>query len=145
MTRAMFVTVLWNLEGQPAPNGSGRFSDVAAGTWYHDAVQWAAEQGMVSGVGSGRFDPSRAISRQEMVVMMYNYAGFKGYEIPENRPLPTFTDHNQIDLWARTAAEELAEAGVINGSNGEFRPKDTATRAEVAGMFRNFMRFILGQ
>jgi hypothetical protein len=141
----MFVTVLHKLEGGPAPDGSGRFTDVALTAWYHDPVQWAAENGIVSGVGGGRYDPDRPITRQEMATMLMNYANFKGYDIPQNRPLLPLTDLNQIDMWAETPSLRLIEAGVLNGSNNEFRPKDTATRAEVAQMFKNFLRFVLGR
>ena len=145
MTRAMFVTALYKLEGNPAPNGSAWFADVEHVRWYHDAVQWAAENGVVSGVGGGRYAPDRAITRQEMAVMLYNYANYKGCDIPENRtPLP-LTDYNQIDMWAETPSRKLIEAGVFSCDNNEFRPKDTATRAEAARIFKNFLRFVLGR
>jgi hypothetical protein len=142
MTRAMFVKTLWKLEGNPAPGGSAWFTDVAVGTWYHDPVQWAAEQGMVSGVGGGRFAPDRPITRQEMAVMLMNYADFKGFDIPKNREALDFADADSIASWARNAILEMTEAGVINGSNGSFMPHRDATRAEVAQMFRNFLRFV---
>jgi len=143
MTRAMFVTVLWNLEGKPAPDGTASFSDVGD-TWYSQAVLWAAENGIVNGVGGGEFAPDRAITRQEMAVMLLNYSDYKGYSIPANRDMPNFKDSGQIDLWAETAAKKLSEAGVISGDNNEFMPQKTATRAEVAQMFKNFLRFIAG-
>ena len=144
MTRAMFVQVLYNMEGQPALSAEGSpFSDVLEGAWYYDAVIWAAENGIVTGVGGGRFDPSRAISRQEMAVMLLNFAECKGIELPQHRDLPDFSDYAQIDAWAETAAKALAEAGVLSGSNNEFMPGDDATRAQVAAMFKNYLRFVV--
>jgi hypothetical protein len=143
MTRAMFAAVLHKMEGSLATGAASDFGDVAPGSWYHDAIIWAAENGIVSGVGDNRYAPDRPIIRQEMAAMLLNYATFKGYEIPVNCPMPDYTDYNRIDLWAETAARKLSEAGVLNGDGSEFMPKKTATRAEVAQMFKNFSRFIV--
>ncbi|WP_372632308.1 S-layer homology domain-containing protein [Cohnella sp.] len=143
MTRAMFVTVLWKLEGAHAPSGSGKFVDVVPGAWYHAPAQWAAENGIVSGVSDGKYAPERAITRQEMALMLMNYANFKSYDLIENRSLPNFVDDNQIDSWAETAVRKLSAAGVLNGSNNGFMPQRDASRAEVAQMFKNFLRFVV--
>ena len=158
MTRAMFVTVLRNQEARNheisdskqdtggAPDGSAVqiFSDVSADAWYFDAVQWAASLGIVSGVGEGRFDPDRSVTRQEIAVMLCNYADYKGSNVPENRaPLP-LTDYDEIDVWAQQQSRQLIEAGVFSGDNSSFRPKDAATRAEAAQLFKNFLRFVIG-
>jgi len=135
--------VLWNMEGRPAPEGTKGFTDVPKGAWFYDAVLWAAESGIVSGSGNEKFEPQRAIARQEMVVLLHSYASFKDYNIPKNRELPQFSDHGQIGSWAKDAANAMADAGVINGNNGKFNPTDSATRAEVATLFKNFMRFIV--
>ena len=121
------------------------FGDVAVDSWYHDAVQWAAENSIVYGIGNSLFAPEKAISRQEMAVMLYRYAEAKGYEIPKNRDMPDFADLEQIDIWAETAAQKLSEAVILSGDGVNFKPKDTATRAEVAQMFKNFMQIILGK
>jgi hypothetical protein len=145
MTRAMFVTVLWNLEGKPAPSGSAiMFGDVADGLWYSDAVNWAAENSIVGGVGGGRYAPDRAITRQEMAVMLMKYARFKGYALPDYRAMPAFGDAGEVADWAVAAVEELTEAGVM-GANADFMPTKSASRAEVAQTFKNFLRFIVGR
>jgi hypothetical protein len=147
MTRAMFVTVLWNLEGRPAPVNPDSFNDILPEEWYRSPVQWAAENGILTGVETitgGVFAPGKPITRQEMAAVLVNYASFKGYDIPVHRPMPGFTDHSQIDLWAESAARKLSEGGVINGDNGEFKPHKEASRAEVAQMFKNFLRLIVG-
>jgi hypothetical protein len=105
---------------------------------------WAAENGVVAGYGNGQFGPDDKITRQQVSQMLWNYAvNFKGYDIPENRPMPSYTDKDQIDAWAETAAKELSEAGVLRDGD-EFRPGDDTTRGEAADMFRNFLRFVAG-
>ena len=142
ISRAQFATLIWNLEGNPAPQGSASFADVPEGAWYYGAVIWAAENSVVVGIGGGLFDPGAPITREQAALMLYNYAvNFKEYDMPENRPMPDFSDYDRIDAWAETAAKALAEAGVIPADD-EFRPKDEATRGEAADMFRNFARFI---
>lgn len=143
MTRAMFVTVLWNLENRPALTRTASFTDVPSDTWYENPVLWAAESDIVSGIGDGNYGPAREITRQEMVTMMGNYAKFKGYTIPVNREMPDFTDYGQVASWADEPARALSESGVISGDNNAFMPVKTATRAEVAQMFKNFMRFVV--
>ncbi|MDR1735317.1 MAG: S-layer homology domain-containing protein, partial [Oscillospiraceae bacterium] len=144
MTRAMFVTVLWSLEGKPAPGGSASFGDVPVGTWYHDGVIWAAENGIVAGTGGGNYSPDKTISRQEMALMLLNYSNFKGYAIPDNREAPDYTDTAQIAVWAESAAKELSEAGVMGGNNNAFMPQKAACRAEAAQLIKNFLRLIAG-
>ena len=145
LSRAQFATLLWNLEGQPLPEGTAPFDDVAEGAWYYNPVIWAAENGIVAGTGGGLFDPNTPIKRQQVAQMLYNYAvNFKGYEIPENRPTPEYADNDQIDAWARTAVKALSEAGVLR-DDGAFRPLADATRGEAAEMFRNFLRFVAGE
>jgi hypothetical protein len=145
LTRAQVATLFWNMEGKPTPYGTASFDDVREGAWYYSAVIWAAENGVVVGYGDGRFGSGYIISRQQVAQMIYNYAvNFKGYDIPENRPMPEYTDMSQIDAWAETAAKALAEAGVLKADD-EFRPKDDATRGETANMIVNFLRFIAEQ
>ena len=143
MTRAMFAQVLYNIEGAGGEGYSNTldFSDIVADAWYFKAVSWAYANGIVEGF-DGRFDPDRPITRQEMALMLYRYAEYKGCEIPANRDIPDFSDYSRISNWAESAARALAEAGVLSGSNGEFMPGKNATRAEVAQMFKNFMRFV---
>jgi uncharacterized repeat protein (TIGR02543 family) len=133
MTRAMFAQVLWNLEGKPLPAGV-----TSAEPWYHDAVLWAVESGITDGTS-----PTSPITRQEIAVMLMNYADFKGYDIPVNRDARNFNDKNLIASWAETAVKVMSEAGVFNGYDNNFNPTNTVTRAEVAQMFRNFMRFVV--
>jgi hypothetical protein len=142
MTRAMFVSLLYRMEGNPAPHNANRFTDVASGRWYHNAVQWAAEQGLVSGVGGGLFAPDRLITRQEMAALLLRYSHFKGYSIPSNRTAHSFTDTAQISSWAGLAVQSMSAAGVLNDLNNAFNPQNPISRAEAAVIFHNFIRFI---
>ncbi len=118
-SRATFVTLIWKLEGRPTPIDNGQltmdnFADVPAGLWYTDAVYWAAEQGIVTGTGNG-FNPSKLISRQEMITMLYNYLQYKGYDIPAYVEAE-FDDGSSVASWAFDAVNDLA-----NERSGECR------------------------
>lgn len=142
MTRAMFAQVLWNMAGSPTVSIDNPFDDVG-NTWYNNAVLWAYESGIITGVGDGRFAPEQKITRQEMMLMLRNYADSKGYDIPENRELMVWRDANNIDTWAQDAVEDLYKAGVINHKGDDnVGAKDTATRAEAATMLQSFVRFV---
>jgi hypothetical protein len=143
MTRAMFVVLLHRLEGSSVSGGSHHFADVVSGSWYHNAVMWAADLGLVSGVGGGLFAPHRPITHQEMAVILQRYSAFKGYDIPTNRDALRFTDAATISPWAGSAVQSLSAAGVLNGYNNAFLPFDAVTRAEVAILFSNFIRFVV--
>ena len=142
MTRAMFAMVLHNIENNPGSVRSAQFRDVPSWAWYYNAVTWSADNNIAGGIGDGLYAPDRAITRQEMAVMLYNYSQYKGYYMPSYRPVPNFSDYNRISNWALTASRSLFEAAVLSGSGNEFAPTATATRAQVAQMFTNFMRFV---
>ncbi|MCL2562411.1 MAG: polysaccharide deacetylase family protein [Oscillospiraceae bacterium] len=141
LSRAMMVTVLYRIEGSPPVDSEQSFDDVPAYAWYSDAILWASENGIVLGDGNGRFAPHRNISRQEMTVMLRNYARFKGYDlyVPDLVPLTAFFDHAQIAPWAREAVRWSFYNQIIRGHAGHFTPLGTATRAECAVVLRNFI------
>ena len=138
MTRGMMVTVLHRMVGTPLAENSA-FSDVADGQWYANAVNWAAENGIVAGMGDGRFAPNASITREQMAQILNNYARFMGLELPSIRT-GVFNDEEQISGWASQAVSTMFEAGIISGrGNGNFDPQGNATRAEVATLLRNFL------
>jgi len=142
MTRAMFATVLWRLDGtpgsgdtQPAPQGP-RFSDVAESAWFYGGVSWAARSGVVSGVGGGRFDPGAPVTREQMAVMLMNYFRFKGIGLNADTGAAAFADEAKISEWAKASVIAIQRAGLIGGKPGNlFDPQGSATRAEVAAIF----------
>ena len=144
VTRAMFVEELYKLDGSSAVSDTETFNDVTANAWYHNAVQWAVNNGIIGGVGDGRFIPTRPITRQEMAAMLYKYAALKNYDIPELRPAIVFADINQINEWAAIPAQVMYQAGLFSADNNEFRPYATSTRAEVTLLFENIRRLLAG-
>ena len=78
MTRAMLVTVLWRMDGKPSAAGGSSFTDVPRGQWYTEAVAWAAENGVVNGVGGGKFEPDGNVTREQIATILYRYAGLRG-------------------------------------------------------------------
>jgi hypothetical protein len=141
LTRGMIVTILHRLAGAPDVAGSADpFGDVASGQYYADAVKWAAANGIVSGVGGGKFAPDAAITRQDLAVVLNRYTGFAGMNLPAQRPYAAFNDSAAIADYAKAAVETFYSAGIINGvPGGLFNPKSGATRAEVAAMLHRFL------
>lgn len=141
MTRAMLVTVLWRSAGSPVA-GETPFTDVKAEQWYSDAVTWAAQNNIVSGIGNGLFAPNAEITREQMAVMLYNYSKHIDVKLPQKRS-GTFMDETLISPWAKEAVAAMYAAEIINGKDqNNFDPQGDATRAEVATMMRNFLEII---
>jgi hypothetical protein len=135
MTRGMAVTVLHRIAGQPGASGNVSFADADSGKYYYAAVEWAAETGIVNGVGEDMFAPDAEISRQDLAVMLYKFAG----GIAPNYELG-FGDAGDISGYARDAIAWCAESGIIRGKDGNvFDPNGMATRAEVAAMMRRLV------
>ena len=135
VTRAQFVTMIAGLAGADVSGyASGPFDDVQAGSWYAPYVNWAAASGIVSGTSATTFDPAAEISRQDMAVMLYNYAQQAGVQLKQTTVTP-FTDESSIAAYALPAVQALHRAGVINGMpDGSFRPYDTATREQACAV-----------
>lgn len=148
MNRAMLMSVLHRLAGAPEAVNAPSFTDVPDGRWYTQAVRWGAAQGITSGAGAGTFNPGGNITREQAVVMMYNYAvKYLGMEFGAGADLSRFPDRGQVSGWAETAMGWAVENGVIggvrNGSTLTLEPRRSATRAEMATMLRSFCEKIL--
>lgn len=145
MTRGMFVTALGRLAGVDTNSyKTGKFTDVKADAYYAPYVNWAAEKGIVSGTTATTFAPDSAVTRQEMAVIMANYAGALGYTVPKTREAATFADNTSIASWAKDAAKAMQMAGVVNGKDGNrFDPTGTATRAEVAAVLHRYVELVI--
>ena len=135
VTRAQFVTMIAGLAGADVSGyASGPFDDVQAGSWYAPYVNWAAASGIVSGTSATTFDPAAEISRQDMAVMLYNYAQQAGVQLEQTTVTP-FTDEGSIAAYALPAVQALHSAGVISGMpDGSFQPYATATREQACTM-----------
>ena len=138
LTRAMMAAVLYNLEDQPTQADSS-FTDVADGSWYADAVNWAAANNIVSGYGDGIFGPNDNITREQMASILYRYAEYKGYDVSAVGDLSQFNDADSVSEWANDVMRWAVGAGLINGmGDGSVAPQGTATRAQVATVLMNF-------
>lgn len=140
MTRAMFVTVLYRLEGSPDVTGMATppFTDIGAKNfdWAYNAIVWAYNTGVTKGTSATTFAPGVAISRQEIVTMFYRYAGS-----PAVSGSPIFGDSSVISSWARDAVQWAKSFGVVNGyPNGNFGPVDATTRGQMAAMIHRYMQ-----
>jgi hypothetical protein len=145
-TRAMLVTILFRLADPAKGANTTGFTDVPLGKYYSDAVAWAAENEIVSGVGGGRFAPDGNITRQDLAVILTRYAEYKGFTLAAAREYAAFGDDNAVSDYARAAVEICYRAGVISGKpDNLFDPKGEATRAEVAAMLHRFVLAMAGE
>lgn len=141
LNRAMMVTMLYRMAGSPAVSGGSVFTDVPAGQWYSNAVQWASANGVVNGVGEGRFAPEVQITREQMASMMMRYAQFKQYSTSQSADLSAFKDASSISGWALDSMKWANASGLINGRTADtIAPRGTATRAEAATILSRFMQ-----
>lgn len=140
LTRAMLVQMLYNMESRPACDAENAFMDVPVGQWYTDAVIWANDAKIVSGMGEGLFAPNMEITREQMVVMLYNYAKYKGYDVTASAGLSKFADNASVSTWAQPAMQWAVAEGYISGmGDSQLAPQGTATRAEIASVIMRFM------
>lgn len=135
--RAMIVTILYRLEGTPGGEDAS-FTDVADGQWYSDAVGWAAANGIVTGYENGTFGPLKAITREQLAAILYRYASYKDCDVSASASLQGFGDAGTVSSYAVPSVEWAVGAELINGMDGNLKPKGTATRAQVATILMRF-------
>lgn len=140
LTRAMFVTLLYRIEGSPEIDASApKFNDVPAGKWYTAPVVWAAENGIVNGRDDVTFDPNGVITNQEMAAVIYRYAASKGVDTTVSG-VPNYSDKRLMAEWALDPITWCAKVGVMNGNrDGTFTPKDAALRYDAADVFAKYV------
>ena len=135
-TRAMFVTVLANIEGADVSAYKGKptsFKDVKPSDWFAPYVEWAYANGYTSGTGVGIFSPNTPVTREMIAQFFYNYSSKKGFDVSQADDLERFTDKNTVSGWAKRAVQWAVACKLINGmSPTTLAPKNTATRAQVA-------------
>ena len=143
-TRAQLVTILWRLEGSPETTGAARFSDVAGGAWYAEAVRWAAGCGVVKGYDNGCFGPNDAVTREQMAAILYRYAQHKGYDVSagEDTNILSFDDAFAVSEYAIPAMQWACGSGMVRGIAQKggmlLAPRDTTTRAQAATLIMRF-------
>lgn len=139
-TRAMLVMVLYRMAGTPDMAGrESSFTDVSADSWYGAAVIWASKNGIVNGVGGGLFDPDASLTREQMAMMLYRFAGYLGSNTEKRADLSAYGDADAVSAFAQDAMAWAVAEGLVNGrSAAELAPKAGATRAELATILFRF-------
>ena len=144
MCSSDLVTVLWRAEGSPQ-GATADFRDVPAGIWYAQAVAWASQNGIVNGVGSGKFDPDSPVTRQQIAAILYRYAAYKGYDTAIRGDLSVYPDQGEVAAWAADALSWANAGKLINGTTKPgssavcLDPNGAATRAQVATILMRFL------
>lgn len=147
VTRGMFITILARIAGVDTSNAANKkaakvFDDVKTGKYYSAAVAWANKNKIVAGTSDSTFEPNTAIERQQLCVMIVNFAKFQGITVDARESAITFADSSAIARYAKSAVKTCQTADIVNGYNENggvtFRPKNTATRAEAAQILYKF-------
>lgn len=150
MDRGMLVTVLGRLAGADVSTyKTGSFSDVAAGKYYLPYVEWAYRKGIIGGIGGiggGKFAPERGVTREEIALILQNYAKVTGYKLPATREAITYADTDHIGSVYKTAVSSMQQSGImVGGSGSKFYPKTGVTRAEAAAMLHRYIKLTIDQ
>ena len=141
LTRAMLVTVLYRLEGEPECSSSS-FKDVKNGTWYSKGISWAEQNGIVNGIGNNMFAPNTSITREQIATVMYRYAKYKGVDVSveKSTSLNSYIDAKNISKYAVESVRFAIGSGLIKGKTAStVNPLDNATRAEFATILKRFI------
>lgn len=151
MDRSQFVTALYSMDGKPAVMYVQKFSDVKESAWYAKAVTWASNNGIVAGNPDGTFGVNGKATREQMALMFYKYAVYKGYDVSvkASTSLDGYSDAKKVDSWALTAIKWAVERGIISGKGNastgfQIDPIGKATRVECAAMMNKFSEVYAG-
>ncbi|MBR3424135.1 MAG: S-layer homology domain-containing protein, partial [Clostridia bacterium] len=142
MTRAMLVTVLWRIEGEPGTTKKCPFTDLKA-DWYRAAVAWAYENEIVKGMSETKFAPNNPLTREQIAAIIYRYASFKGKDVSNTTDITKYPDYRSVSGWAVTNMKWAVAEGLINGMREGGRdylaPGANATRAQVAAILMRYL------
>ena len=134
-TRAQLVTFLWRAAGSPAVNYAMNFNDVDGGAYYAEAVRWAASEKVVEGTTAETFAPDAAVTRAQMVTMLYRFAKAQGMDTTQGgMAIREFDDFDAVPAYALEAMDWAVNAGVLKGDNNRLLPQDNCTRAQIVTM-----------
>ena len=138
VTRAMLVTILWRLAGEPYGRVSP-FEDVLPGSWYAQAVSWAYDKGIVTGVTATSFQPGAPVTREQLCAILCRYAAQTGKNTAASAPLDAYTDRAQVSAYAEASVRWALQAGLLTGvGDGRLAPRSGATRAQLAVLLQRF-------
>ena len=146
LTRAMLVTILYRVDGKQSASSQSSFTDVVKGSYYEDAVNWAAEKNIVNGYSATKFAPDDLITRQQLAAILWRYAQYKGVDVSANgTTMPDFADRSQIASYAAEAMSWAYSRGIVNGVGGNrLDPNGGATRAQAATMILRYLKLSEG-
>lgn len=141
-SRAMIVTILYRMEGEPVV-GSSSFYDVENGSWYGKAVTWAAERNLVNGYGNGSFGPNDPVTREQIAAILYRYTVYKNGNVSSTVSLDRFPDVDKVSLWAKQPMSWAVSEGLIHGVGKEnlvyLCPLDNAMRSQIAAILHRYL------
>ena len=145
MTRGMLVTALGRLaDADVSGYKTSSFSDVKAGSTFQPYIEWAYKKGIIQGTGSGKFEPDRAVTREEIAVIFANFAKATGYTLPVTRKATAYADADRIGSTYKTAVTAMQQTGIMmGGGSNKFNPKASATRAEVSSMLHHYIKLTI--
>ena len=142
LTRGMIVTILHRMDGAPDYSYTAVFKDVVKGQWYTEAVEWAADNGIVTGYTADTFGPNDPVTREQLTTILYRYASYKNYDVSANTGLTGYADYTTVSSYAANGMQWAVAEGLVNGSDGKLLPKNSATRAQVAAIIHRFVENI---
>lgn len=142
-SRAMLITILHRLDGQPAPENRPDFADVPAGDWYSDAVGWAVEKGIVVGFEDNTFRPEELLTKEHLTTILYRYADYKGYDVTQREALSDYIDRDAVSAYAVEAIGWAKAKGLLNMEERMLLPGERVRRRRVADMVMQFCENVI--
>lgn len=142
-SRAMLITILHRLDGQPAPENRPDFADVPAGEWYSDAVGWAVEKGIVLGFEDNTFRPEELLTKEHLTTILYRYADYKGYDVTQREALSDYIDRDAVSAYAVEAIGWAKAKGLLNMEERMLLPGERVRRRRVADMVMQFCENVI--
>lgn len=143
--RGMVAFILYKIDGAPPVSGSAGFTDVTS-QYFAKAVTWAVQNKIIAGVGNGRFNPNGPVTREQLALMLYNYAKYKGYDITSSADLTRFSDYGKIHSWGREALAWANALGLVSGTSGNrIDPTGNAVRGQMAVILYAFCQKVVDE
>lgn len=145
VTRAMFVTILAKIDGADTSSYTEMsFTDVPAGQWYSNSIEWAASNGYAAGIGGGQFGRKADVSREQITLFFYTYSSLNGIDVSNKADISSYTDLDSVHSWALDAVKWAVAKGLVTGvGENVLAPRASATRAEIALIVKNYVENIL--
>ena len=144
-TRGQVVTILYRYSGETFEATESTFTDVDTERYYYTAIEWAAANGIVLGIGNNQFAPDAAVTRQQLVVILYNFAKYLGEDVSATTELNGFGDAANVSGWAEAAMKWAVAEGLLKGDdNSNLNPTTTATRVEIAALIERLDTYLAG-